>query len=78
MLNRVVAAIGLATKWLRILPLDDNDKIRNHLVANPIDRTTFYGTSTFRYLFYSKYDQQAADICVFIGYSKAENCTRSS
>ena len=51
MLNRVVAAIGLATKWLRILPLDGNDKIRNHLVANPIDRTTFYGTSTFRIIF---------------------------
>ena len=51
MLNRVVAAIGLATKWLRILPLGGNDKIRNHLVANPIDRTTFYGTSTFRIIF---------------------------
>ena len=29
-------AIGLATKWLRILSLPPNDKTRNHLVANPI------------------------------------------
>ena len=28
--------IGLATKWLRILSLDDIDKIRNQLVANPV------------------------------------------
>ena len=28
--------IGLVTKWLRILSLNGNDKIRNHLVANPI------------------------------------------
>ena len=28
--------IRLATKWLRILPLPPNDKMRNHLVANPI------------------------------------------
>ena len=28
--------IGLATKWLRILSIPPNDKIRNHLVANPI------------------------------------------
>ena len=26
----------LATKWLRVLPLPPNDKIRNHLVANRI------------------------------------------
>ena len=30
--------IGLATKWLRILSLGGNDKIRNHLVASPIVR----------------------------------------
>ena len=30
------ATIGLATKRLRILSLDGIDKIRNHLVANPI------------------------------------------
>ena len=29
--------IGLATKWLRILSLGGTDKIRNHLVANPIE-----------------------------------------
>ena len=29
-------SIGLATKWLRILSLGGNGKIRNHLVANPI------------------------------------------
>ena len=28
--------IGLATKWLRILPLGGIDMIRNHLVADPI------------------------------------------
>ena len=28
--------LGLATKWLRILSLGGIDKIRNHLVANPI------------------------------------------
>ena len=28
--------IGLATKRLRVLLLPPNDKIRNHLVANPI------------------------------------------
>ena len=28
--------IELATKWLRILSLGGIDKIRNHLVANPI------------------------------------------
>ena len=28
--------IGLTTKWLRILSLGGNDKIRNHLAANPI------------------------------------------
>ena len=28
--------IRLATKWLRILPMPPNDKIRNHLVANPM------------------------------------------
>ena len=28
--------IGLATKWLRILAIPPNDKIRNHLVAKPI------------------------------------------
>ena len=28
--------IGLATKWLRIFLLGGIDKIRNHLVANPI------------------------------------------
>ena len=30
--------IGLAIKWLRILPLGDINKVRNHLVANPIYR----------------------------------------
>ena len=30
--------IGLATKWLRILSLGGIDKIRNHLVANSIER----------------------------------------
>ena len=30
--------IELATKWLRILSLGDIDKIRDHLVANPIVR----------------------------------------
>ena len=30
--------IELATKWLRIFSLGDIDKIRNHLVANPIVR----------------------------------------
>ena len=29
-------SIGLATKWLRILSISPNDKIRNHLVANSI------------------------------------------
>ena len=29
-------SIGLATKWLRILSLGGIDKIRIHLVANPI------------------------------------------
>ena len=28
--------IVLATKWLRILSIPPNDKIRNHLVSNPI------------------------------------------
>ena len=28
--------IGMATKWLRIFSLPPNEKIRNHLVANPI------------------------------------------
>ena len=28
--------LGLATKWLRILSIPPNDKIRNNLVANPI------------------------------------------
>ena len=32
----VVRSIGLATKWLRILSIPPNDKIRNRLVANPI------------------------------------------
>ena len=27
--------IGLATKWLQVLSLPPNDKIRNHLVVNP-------------------------------------------
>ena len=29
-------SIGLATKWLRILSLGGIDKMRDHLVANPI------------------------------------------
>ena len=29
-------SIGLTTKWLRVLSIPPNDKIRNHLVANPI------------------------------------------
>ena len=37
-------SIGLATKCLRILSLGGIDKIRDHLVANPIF-TTFYCTS---------------------------------
>ena len=32
----IIVIIGLATKWLRILSIPLNDKIRNHLVANPI------------------------------------------
>ena len=34
--------IGLITKWLRILSLGGNGKIRNHLVANPIDRLRMF------------------------------------
>ena len=34
--------IGLATKWLQVLSLPPNDKIRNHFVANPIDPRTTY------------------------------------
>ena len=33
--------IGLATKWLRILSIPPNDKIRNHLAANSIILKTF-------------------------------------
>ena len=36
MINRLEYCTGLATKWLRILSLGGIDKIRNHLVANPI------------------------------------------
>ena len=40
-LNRLIRRFKtknkLATKWLRILPLGGIDKIRNHLVANPIN-----------------------------------------
>ena len=32
-------SIGLVTKWLELLSLDDIDKIRNHLIANPIDES---------------------------------------
>ena len=32
-----VVNIGLATKWLRILSISPNGKIRNHLVANPTE-----------------------------------------
>ena len=32
----ILEYIGLTTKWLRILSIPSNDKIRNHLVANPI------------------------------------------
>ena len=31
------STVGLATKWLRILSLDAIEKIRDHLVANPIE-----------------------------------------
>ena len=31
-----LTTIGLATKWSRILSLGGIDKIRNHLVANPV------------------------------------------
>ena len=44
--NVVNVSIVLATKWLRILLLRDIDKIRNHLVVNPIlvsRRHTFRG-----------------------------------
>ena len=34
-----VYSIGLATKWSRILSLDGIEKIRNHLIAKPIDGT---------------------------------------
>ena len=42
-LKRKVAILNvfrkrLATKWLRILSIPPNDKIRNHLVANPIHK----------------------------------------
>ena len=33
---RYCISIGLATKWLRILSIPPNEKIRNQLVANPI------------------------------------------
>ena len=33
--------IDLATKWLRILSVSLNDKIRNHLVANLIQERGF-------------------------------------
>ena len=34
----VIHNIGLAIKWLRILSLPPNDKIRDHLVAKPIEQ----------------------------------------
>ena len=37
-LNVPVICVGVATKRLRILSLGGIDKIRNHLVANPIYR----------------------------------------
>ena len=36
MIHSVYYYIGLATNWLRIFSLGGIDKIRNHLVANPI------------------------------------------
>ena len=36
--QHLTLTIGLATKWLRIFLLGGNDKIRNHLVANQIDK----------------------------------------
>ena len=36
-----VTAIGMATKRLRILSLGSIDKIRNHLIAKPIDTWLF-------------------------------------
>ena len=30
------SCIGLTTKWLRALSLPPNDKVRNHLVVNPV------------------------------------------
>lgn len=37
-----IIAIELATKRLRILSIDGNDKIRNRLVANSIHYPDFY------------------------------------
>ena len=48
LLNVKSPTIGLATKRLRILSLGGIDKIRNHLVANPIDLTT---SVSFREMF---------------------------
>ena len=40
--------IELATKWLRLLSISPNDKIRDHLVANPI----YNEEKTFRFIPY--------------------------
>ena len=41
--------IGLATKWLRILPLGGIDKIRSHLVVNPVQLECNY-IRMFKYI----------------------------
>ena len=55
--------LGLATKWLRILSLGGIDKIRKHLVANPI--CSFECSKTFVRNSFSHYEQ--CDLNLTIG-----------
>ena len=48
--NQSVRSIGLAIKWLRILSVPPNDKIRSHLVANLIAFSNVFSTSTYNYV----------------------------
>ena len=54
-LKLVRKCIGLATKWLRSLPLDGIDKIRDHLVASPIetDRTLKFESWIRNFVYFS-------------------------
>ena len=58
--------IGLATKWLRILSISPNDKIRNHLVANIIFANSNFRLRIFTFADSYLYEYRYSSVAVFM------------